>query len=162
ARLRGGEPAAGAALRSDPVQGALRRLRRAPRPALPPRARPPLHPVKGAPPPLRPRSRCARRLGRPLRREHPRGRGRRRPRAGHRGSALIKTTDLRKHYGEGAARRAALDGVDLSVETGELVTILGPSGSGKSTLLAILGGLDLDYEGQVSLFGQDPKALSDK
>ena len=75
---------------------------------------------------------------------------------------MIKTTGLRKHYGDGEARRAALDGVDLSVDAGEFVTVLGPSGSGKSTLLAILGGLDLGYEGQVTLFGEDPKALSDK
>jgi putative ABC transport system ATP-binding protein len=75
---------------------------------------------------------------------------------------LIRTLGLRKVYGDGSARRAALDGVDLSIDAGEFVTVLGPSGSGKSTLLAILGALDLDYEGQVTLFGDDPKKLGDR
>jgi putative ABC transport system ATP-binding protein len=75
---------------------------------------------------------------------------------------LLRTSALRKLYGDKKARRAALDGVDFAVEPGEFVTVLGPSGSGKSTLLAILGGLDLDYEGQVELFGKDLKTLGDK
>jgi putative ABC transport system ATP-binding protein len=69
---------------------------------------------------------------------------------------------VKKLYGDKKARRAALDGVDFAVEPGEFVSVLGPSGSGKSTLLAILGGLDLDYEGQVELFGQDLKSLGDR
>lgn len=69
---------------------------------------------------------------------------------------------MKKLYGDKKARRAALDGVDFAVEPGEFVSVLGPSGSGKSTLLAILGGLDLDYEGQVELFGQDLKSLGDR
>jgi putative ABC transport system ATP-binding protein len=75
---------------------------------------------------------------------------------------LIRTHGLRKLYGDGEARRAALDGVDLAIDAGEFVTVLGPSGSGKSTLLAILGALDLHYEGQVTLFGEDPKQLGDR
>jgi putative ABC transport system ATP-binding protein len=75
---------------------------------------------------------------------------------------IVRTTALRKLYGDARARRAALDGVDLSVAPGEFVTVLGPSGSGKSTLLAVLGGLDRAYEGQVELFGQDLRALDDR
>ncbi len=75
---------------------------------------------------------------------------------------LLRTRAVRKLYGDEKARRAALDGVDFAVEPGEFVTVLGPSGSGKSTLLAILGGLDLDYEGHVELFGKDLKSLGDR
>lgn len=53
---------------------------------------------------------------------------------------MIKTTDLTKNYPSGDGEVAALRGVDLTVETGEFVCIMGQSGSGKSTLLTILGG----------------------
>jgi len=75
---------------------------------------------------------------------------------------LIRVTDLKKSYGDGQARRAVLAGVSLTVERGEFVTVLGPSGSGKSTLLGIIGGLDLDYEGTVTLFEQDLHTLDDR
>jgi putative ABC transport system ATP-binding protein len=75
---------------------------------------------------------------------------------------ILETRDLRKRYGAGAGLRAALDGVSLRVDAGELVTVLGPSGSGKSTLLAILGGLDRDYHGTVALFGRDVATLGDR
>ncbi len=75
---------------------------------------------------------------------------------------LVLAEGLTKHHGDGPARRAALDGVTLSIDEGELVAVLGPSGSGKSTLLAILGGLDRDYGGRVELFGRDLAALGDR
>lgn len=78
------------------------------------------------------------------------------------GGLVVEVRDLRKVYGDGSSTRAALDGVSLTVEKGELVVILGHSGSGKSTLLGIAGGLDRTYEGSVSLFGHDVAALSDK
>ncbi len=55
-----------------------------------------------------------------------------------------------------------LSGVALSIDEGELVAVLGPSGSGKSTLLGIVGGLDRDYQGKVSVFGEDLRALGDR
>jgi putative ABC transport system ATP-binding protein len=57
-------------------------------------------------------------------------------------SPVFRLVELRKTYGEGEAAVHALRGVDLTVEEGELVVLLGPSGSGKSTLLNVLGGLD--------------------
>jgi putative ABC transport system ATP-binding protein len=74
----------------------------------------------------------------------------------------ILVEGLTKHYGEGAARRAALSGVTLTVDEGELLAVLGPSGSGKSTLLGVLGGLDRAYEGRVEVFGQDLGQLGDR
>lgn len=55
-----------------------------------------------------------------------------------------------------------LDGLNLQVEAGEFVAIVGPSGSGKSTLLHILGGLDVHYEGEVELAGTKLRGLSDR
>ncbi|UQA58718.1 ABC transporter ATP-binding protein [Polyangium aurulentum] len=67
-----------------------------------------------------------------------------------------------KRVHEGArGARPALDGVDLSIEEGEFVCVLGPSGSGKSTLLSIMGGLDRGYEGRIALWGQDLAGMSD-
>lgn len=56
----------------------------------------------------------------------------------------------------------ALQGVDLDVEEGELVAIVGPSGSGKSTLLNIMGALDVPTEGEVVIGGRDIARLSDR
>jgi putative ABC transport system ATP-binding protein len=74
---------------------------------------------------------------------------------------LVRAEGLVKHYGDGPARRAALDGVALSIAEGELLAILGPSGSGKSTLLGVVGGLDRDYQGTVEVFGKDLRRLGD-
>ncbi len=75
---------------------------------------------------------------------------------------LARITGLTKQYGDGAARRAALDGVTLTLSEGDFLAVLGPSGSGKSTLLGILGGLDRDYQGHVEVFGKDLRTLADR
>ncbi|GBD14433.1 putative ABC transporter ATP-binding protein YknY [bacterium HR25] len=67
---------------------------------------------------------------------------------------------LRKTYRLGSSVVRALDGLDLVVERGEFVAIMGRSGSGKSTLLHVLGGLDRPDEGQVVIEGQDITRLS--
>jgi len=73
----------------------------------------------------------------------------------------IRARDLARVHDGGRDARKALAGVDLVVEEGEFVCVLGPSGSGKSTLLAVIGGLDRGYEGKVELFGDDLGRMSD-
>jgi putative ABC transport system ATP-binding protein len=74
---------------------------------------------------------------------------------------MIETHELTRIYGDGEQIRA-LDGVNLQVEAGELVTVMGPSGSGKSTLLNVIGALDLPSSGKVFVDGQDVSKLRDK
>ena len=76
--------------------------------------------------------------------------------------AILETKDLRKTYGSGEAEVRALDGVDLSVNSGEFVAIVGSSGSGKSTLLHMLGGLDRPTSGTVTVDGRELSTLKDE
>ncbi|MDR2889846.1 MAG: ABC transporter ATP-binding protein [Lachnospiraceae bacterium] len=68
--------------------------------------------------------------------------------------SVLKTIDLKKHYDTGAVVKA-VDGINLAVESGEFVSIVGSSGSGKSTLLHLLGGLDRPSSGRVEIGGKD-------
>lgn len=75
---------------------------------------------------------------------------------------MISARQLIKSYrGAENGELRVLDGLDLHVEAGEFVAIVGPSGSGKSTLLHILGGLDVHYQGEVELAGTRLRGLSD-
>jgi putative ABC transport system ATP-binding protein len=74
--------------------------------------------------------------------------------------ALIETRELKKIYGQGEATVHALAGVDVRVDRGEFVAVMGPSGSGKSTLMNILGCLDSPTEGAYILDGRDVSKLS--
>jgi ABC-type lipoprotein export system ATPase subunit len=69
-------------------------------------------------------------------------------------SVIVETRDLVKIYGDGPEVRA-LDGTDMTVCRGELVTVMGPSGSGKSTLLNMIGALDRPTSGQVIVNGEE-------
>lgn len=77
-------------------------------------------------------------------------------------TTILETKDLCKYYGSGVTEVRALDGVNMSVESGEFVAIVGTSGSGKSTLLHMLGGLDRPTSGSVTVDGQKIFDLSDE
>lgn len=75
-------------------------------------------------------------------------------------SKLIEVRQLRKIYGSGDTEVRALDGVDLTIESGEFVSVMGSSGSGKSTCMNILGCLDVPTSGAYQLYGVDVGGLS--
>lgn len=76
--------------------------------------------------------------------------------------SILKTSQLKKYYGSADTLVKALDGVDLSVEQGEFVAVVGTSGSGKSTLLHMLGGLDYPTSGKVEVDGKDISRLKEE
>ena len=77
-------------------------------------------------------------------------------------SAVVEGRDLVKRYESGEDTLEALKGVDVAVEAGEFIAVMGPSGSGKSTLLNLLGLLDEPTEGTVRIDGDDATRLSDR
>jgi putative ABC transport system ATP-binding protein len=77
-------------------------------------------------------------------------------------STVLEIRDLTRIHGQGESEVHALRGVSLTVESGELVAVMGPSGSGKSTLLTIAGGLDSPTGGTVSIEGIEIGGLSRK
>ena len=75
---------------------------------------------------------------------------------------ILKTAGLEKTYGKGDNAVHALRGIDITVNKGEFVAIVGTSGSGKSTLLHMLGGLDRPTSGTVTIDGKDIFSLKDE
>lgn len=73
---------------------------------------------------------------------------------------ILRCENVRKVYGSGSNQFAALNGIDLSVEKGEFIAIVGASGSGKSTLLHILGSVDRPTEGSVIVEGTDISTMN--
>jgi len=76
-------------------------------------------------------------------------------------SRVIELTDIQKSYRIGDGEFAVLKGIDLQIEEGEFIALMGPSGSGKSTLLNIIGCLDRPSGGRFMLLGQDISQTSD-
>lgn len=76
--------------------------------------------------------------------------------------SLLKTIDLKKYYGQASNIVKALDGVNIEINEGEFVAIVGTSGSGKSTLLNMLGGLDEATSGEVIVDGNELFKMNDE
>ncbi len=77
------------------------------------------------------------------------------------GDTVIDIIDVRKSYQRGGMEIPILNGIDLTVKTGEFLAIMGPSGSGKSTLMNMIGCLDRPTSGQIFVKGQDINQISD-
>lgn len=74
---------------------------------------------------------------------------------------VIEVNNVSKTFGKNTNLNRVLDGASMYVEEGEFVSLMGASGSGKSTLLYLIGGLDRDFEGTISLCGKDIGSLKD-
>ena len=75
---------------------------------------------------------------------------------------ILQTKNLKKYYGKGETQVHALDGVNLEIEAGKFVAIIGTSGSGKSTLLNMLGGLDTPTSGTVTIGNTELSGLKEE
>lgn len=75
---------------------------------------------------------------------------------------ILRAAGLKKYYNTDTYEVHALDGIDLSVEEGEFLAIIGTSGSGKSTLLNLLGGLDVPTEGGVWIRGESLRDMEEE
>ena len=75
---------------------------------------------------------------------------------------FLEIKNIKKHFGEGESRVEVLKGIDIEIEKGEFCVLHGPSGSGKSTLLNIIGGIDADDEGYISINGEKTADMNEK
>lgn len=76
--------------------------------------------------------------------------------------SILQTVNLKKYYGEEPNMTRALDGINLSIDNGEFVAVVGTSGSGKSTLLNMMGGLDTPTSGSVIVRGVELAKKNDE
>ncbi len=77
-------------------------------------------------------------------------------------SDIIEIKNVKKSFGKEPNITKVLKGVDLNIEKGDFVSLMGASGSGKSTLLYLIGGLDKDYDGEIIIGGQNISKLKEK
>lgn len=77
-------------------------------------------------------------------------------------NTVIEVTNVSKSFGKNTSLNQVLDGACMYVQEGEFVSLMGASGSGKSTLLYLIGGLDRNFEGKITLCGKDIGTLKDK
>lgn len=84
------------------------------------------------------------------------------PAPDRRSMSFLEISGIKKHFGEGDSRVDVLNGIDISIEKGEICVLLGPSGSGKSTLLNIIGGIDSADEGYISINGEKTGQMNEK
>ena len=77
-------------------------------------------------------------------------------------NTVIEVNNVSKTFGKNTSLNQVLNGTCMFVQEGEFVSLMGASGSGKSTLLYLIGGLDRDFEGSISLCGKDIGSLKDK
>lgn len=75
---------------------------------------------------------------------------------------ILKVENVSKAFGSGETYLKVLDGIDLEIHKGEFASLMGASGSGKSTLLYIIGGLDIEYEGNIYICGQKMTGMKDE
>lgn len=76
--------------------------------------------------------------------------------------SFVEIKGIKKHFGQGESLVNVLNGVDISIEKGEICVLLGPSGSGKSTLLNIIGGIENADEGYIAIDGEKTKDMNEK
>ncbi len=76
-------------------------------------------------------------------------------------NTIIEVNNVSKTFGKATNLNKVLDGASMSVSEGEFVSLMGASGSGKSTMLYLIGGLDREFEGSISICGEDITKLKD-